>query len=123
MRSTPKHSVLTAAVFYSIFALLPFAHLVVADVLLYAMALFLEFGSLIVLRRREPTLRGSFRIPLNTKGVIALALIPAVVLVVVVVLEMHDGEYGMPALMGSLLFAGLGVPAYWVGRRVGRATG
>ena len=54
-------------VFYSVFALLPFGGLVVADVLLYASALFLEFASLVALRKKEPDLRGSFRIPFRSR--------------------------------------------------------
>src|SRR5207253_4989121 len=62
-RGTPVNAVLVSAVFYSIFALIPFAGLVVADVLLYATALFMEFAALIALRKREPELRGAFRLP------------------------------------------------------------
>ncbi|HEX3865182.1 MAG TPA: APC family permease, partial [Gemmatimonadaceae bacterium] len=64
-RGTPRNAVLVSAVFYSVFVLVPFGRLVVADVLLYSLALFLEFGALIRLRKTEPALRGSFRIPLG----------------------------------------------------------
>jgi amino acid transporter len=111
-RSTPRNAVLISAVFYSVFALFSFAHLVVADVLLYSLALFLEFGALIEMRRREPKLRGSFRIPLNRAGVIALALLPAIILVGVVALELSDGEYGRSAVLGSFIAILLGPIAY-----------
>ena len=62
-RGTPVNAVLFAAVLYSFFALLPLGQLVVADVILYALALSLEFGALVALRKKEPGLRGSFRIP------------------------------------------------------------
>ena len=55
-RGTPRNAVLVSAVFYSVFVLVPFGRLVVADVLLYSLALFLEFGALIQLRRTEPEL-------------------------------------------------------------------
>ena len=45
-RGTPRNAVLFSAVFYSVFSLVAFGRLVVADVLLYALALFLEFGAL-----------------------------------------------------------------------------
>jgi amino acid transporter len=112
--TTPRNAVLISAVFYSVFSLLSFTHLVVADVLLYSMALFLEFAALIALRRNEPELRGSFRIPLGTRAVTFLALLPALVLVLVTTLELVDGEYGGPAVFGGLLFALFGPAAYVV---------
>lgn len=116
-RSTPRNAVVVSAICYSIFALLSFAHLVVADVLLYSMALFLEFAALIALRKKDPGLRGSFRIPLGRGGVTALALLPAVILVGVVAMEMTDGEYGGPAVLGALAALLLGPVAYQFARR------
>ena len=116
-RSTPRNAVLISAAWYSIFALLSFAHLVVADVLLYSMALFLEFAALIALRKKNPELRGSFRIPLGRGGVTALALLPAGILVGVVAMEMTDGEYGGPAVLGALAALLLGPVAYLFAKR------
>ena len=116
-RGTPRGAVIVSAICYSIFALLSFAHLVVADVLLYSMALFLEFGALIALRIREPELRGAYRIPVGTAGVIALAAIPVVILTVVTTLELNDGEYGFPAILAALAAAAVGMPFYiWANR-------
>jgi len=120
-RGTPTNAVLVSAVFYSLFALVSFKGLVVADVLLYAMALLLEFGSLLALRRREPALRGAYRIPLGLRGVTALAAVPALALVVIVVLSLRDPEYGAPAVVGALLAAALGPPAYGLARLRRRA--
>jgi amino acid transporter len=116
-RSTPRNAVLVSAICYSVFALLSFVHLVVADVLLYSMALFLEFAALIALRKKNPNLRGSFRIPLGRGGVIALALLPVVILVGVVAMEMTDGEYGGPAILGALAALLLGPIAYLFTKR------
>jgi len=115
--ATPKTAVLVSAVFYSVFALLSFVHLVVADVLLYSLALFLEFAALIALRKGEPELKGSFRIPLGRGGVIVLALLPAIILVVVVGIEVSQGEYGAPAIAGALGAALLGPIAYAIAIR------
>src|SRR5439155_2657054 len=117
-RGTPANAVLVSAIFYSLFALVSFSGLVVADVLLYAMALLLEFGSLIILRRREPALRGAYRIPLGLRGVTVLAVVPAIVLIIIVGLSLQDPEYGTPAIVSALLGAGLGPPAYWLARRL-----
>ena len=116
-RGTPRNAVLFAAVCYSLFVLLPFAGIVVADVLLYSLALMLEFLSLIALRLREPALRGTFRIPLGTAGVALLASLPLLVLGLVVVLSFQDGEYGLPAVIGAAGAIGLGPIAYALARR------
>ena len=111
-RGTPRNAVLFAAVCYSVFMLIPFNGLVVADVLLYSLALMLEFGALIRLRQREPLLRGDFRIPLGTAGVAALAALPMAVLLLVIGLSVADGEYGLPALAGAAVAIVLGPVAY-----------
>lgn len=114
---TPYVAVLVSAVAYSVFVLLPLARLVVADVVLYALALALEFGALIVLRKKEPGLRGSFRIPVGRRGVIALAVLPMVILVAVVGLSFRDGEYGLPAVIGAAVAITLGPLAYALATR------
>ena len=110
----PRNAVLISAVFYSIFALAPFGELVVADVVLYSLALFLEFAALIHFRQREPDLRGDFRIPTGTAGVIFLASLPVAVLLLVIVLGVRDGTYALPALAGALFGVLLGPVIYWV---------
>ncbi len=116
-RGTPVNAVLASAVCYTVFVLLPLKGLVVADVLLYALALSLEFGALIVLRQREPELRGAFRIPVGTAGVAVLAALPMLMLVFVLWLEVHDGEFGLPAVLGSVVATALGPAAYLLARR------
>ncbi|MDQ6827480.1 MAG: APC family permease [Gemmatimonadota bacterium] len=119
-RGNPQNAVLVSAICYSACTIFPFAGLVVADVLLYSMALFLEFGALVMLRRREPELRGAYRIPVNTWGVVGLALLPFAVLLLVVALEIHDGEYGAPAVRGALIVAAIGPLLYFIASRKSR---
>ncbi len=116
-RGTPRNAILVSAICYSAFALLSFGYLVVADVLLYSLALFLEFAALIAIRIKEPELRGTFRIPLGTGGVVALALLPVVVLLVVTTIEISGGGYGAPAIGAALAAAALGPGVYWLIRR------
>lgn len=116
-RGTPRNAVLVSAVAYSIFVLVPFGRLVVADVLLYSLALALEFASLVRLRRVEPALRGPFRIPLGAGGVTVLAAMPMGVLLVVIVAAFRDGEYGLPAVIGSAVAVGLGPLCWWLASR------
>jgi amino acid transporter len=120
-RGTPVYAVLFAAVLYSFFALLPLGQLVVADVVLYALALSLEFGALIALRKKEPDLRGSFRIPLGRAGVTALAVLPLSILLTVVYLSFRDGEYGLPAIIGAGIAIAAGPIAYRVLTSAARA--
>jgi len=117
-RGTPRNAVLAAAVVYSVFVLIPFGQLLIADVLLYSFALMLEFGALIALRKREPNLRGAFRIATGRGGVIALAAMPLLVLFFVIGVSILDGEYGFPAVLGALIASAMGVPAYSLARRI-----
>jgi amino acid transporter len=116
-RGTPVRAVVLSAACYSAFTLLPFAQLVVADALLYALAMFLEFGALIALRRREPGLRGPFRIPLGTRGVAVLAALPALVFLTATACSALGGEITATAVAGSLVAAALGPLAYRFARR------
>jgi amino acid transporter len=109
---TPRKAVIISAVFYSLFALVSFGKLIVADVLLYAFALFLEFAALVQLRKTEPSLRGAFRIPLGRAGVAVLAALPMIILTGIVCLSFTDGEYGLPAVIGSALAIAAGPVLY-----------
>jgi len=109
---TPRNAVLASAVCYSAGALISFQSLVVADVLLYGLALFLEFGALLELRRREPELRGAFRVPLGLRGLALLAACPLVFFVLAVALSLRTGEYGPSAVLAALGAAALGPLAF-----------
>ncbi len=115
-RNNPSRAVLVSAVCYSVFALLPFGQLVVADVLLYSLALALEYGALIRLRTREPALRGAFRVPVGIRGIWTLVAIPSVILVITVGLSFADGEYGAPAVIGALAATAIGPVLYRLGK-------
>ncbi len=117
-RGTPYVAVLVSAAMYSVFALLPFGHLIIADAIFYAAALMLEFAALVWFRAREPGLRGPFRIPLGTVGVAVLASVPFLVFVSVIVIAFHDGEYGLASASIALAAMAGGVPWYFVLRRM-----
>ena len=118
---TPRNAVLVSALIYSAFVLINFDTLVVADALLYSLALSLEFASLVQLRRREPTLRGAFRIPVGANAVTALATLPMLVLVLLIYLSVRDGEYGLPALLGAGLAILLGPLTFALSARLTKA--
>jgi amino acid transporter len=111
-RDNPSRAVLISAVCYSVFALLPFSELVVADVVLYSMALALEFGALLQLRRIEPTLRGSFRLPIGMRGVALLAALPMCILLLTMWLSYRGGDLGATAVVGALLAVAVGPLLY-----------
>jgi amino acid transporter len=111
-RGTPRNAVIVSAICYSFFVLIAFGKLIIADVLLYSLALFLEFGALVQLRKREPSLRGAFRIPLSRSGVAFLAALPMIVLLGVVAISFRDGEYGLPALIGATIAIAAGPVIY-----------
>jgi amino acid transporter len=117
----PRTAVIISAVFYSLFALVTFSKLVVADVLLYSLALFLEFGALIRLRKIEPSLRGAFRIPLGRAGVAVLTALPMIVLIGILSVSFAEGEYGFRAIIGAGVAIAAGPVMYRIARR--RRTG
>jgi amino acid transporter len=118
-RGTPRTAVIVSGVFYSFFALVSFSKLVVADVLLYSLALFLEFAALVQLRKAEPSLRGVFRIPLSRAGVAVLAALPMIMLIGVVGVSLADGQYGLPAVIGASVAIAAGPVVYRVALRSG----
>ena len=121
-RGVPRRSILLASTLYSCIALLPFGDLISADVLLYALALSLEFAALIRLRQREPTLRGPFRLPFGRGGLIALASCPMLVLLGVTGIQISEGEFGGRALFVAAGAAALGPIVFsWLDRRRQRA--
>jgi amino acid transporter len=107
-RGTPRNAVLASAVAYSGFALLSFGGLLAADVLLYSAALALEFAALIQLRRREPGLRGAFRVPVGIPVLVMLALLPMAFITVAVTLEVRSKEIGLPGVLIAALLAAVG---------------
>ncbi|PYK17751.1 MAG: amino acid transporter, partial [Verrucomicrobia bacterium] len=116
VHGTPRTAIIVSAVFYSVFALVSFGKLVVADVLLYSIALFLEFGALVQLRKTEPLLRGVFRIPVGRTEVAVLATLPMIVLAGVLSISFTDGEYGLPAIIGTAVAVATGPVMYRMAR-------
>ncbi len=117
-RGTPVVAIVLSATIYSVFSLLPFGNLVVADAIFYAAAVMFEFAALVYFRAREPLLRGSFRIPLGTVGVAVLAFVPFLVFCSVIVISFHDGEYGFASAVSALGAMVFGVPWYFMLRRL-----
>ena len=117
-RGTPVVAIVLSATIYSAFSLLSFGHLIVADAIFYAAAVMLEFASLVYFRAREPQLRGSFRIPLGTRGVALLAFLPFLVFLSVIVISFQDGEYGFASAASAVGAMAFGGPWYFLVRQL-----
>jgi amino acid transporter len=75
-RHVPTASILLCASLVSVMVAWEFEDLLIMDVMLYGCALFLEFLSLIALRRLLPAAHRPFRIPLSRAGLIAMTFVP-----------------------------------------------
>ena len=70
------------------------------------------------MRRREPGLRGTFRVPLGGAGLVLLAAPPILLLTGAVALELQSREIGLPGVVVAAGLALLGPLAYVLaGRR------
>ena len=74
--NTPYISIIVCAVIVSIMILWTFADLLIIDITLYGAGLFLEFLSLIVLRKKMADAKRPFKIKLNITGLIIMTVIP-----------------------------------------------
>jgi len=83
-----------------------FDRLVSIDLILYGLALLLEFVALGVLRMREPDLHRPYKVPGGTIGVWLLGLPPLALLVIALIKNEHESIFGMNALLfGALVVA------------------
>ncbi|HXQ29283.1 MAG TPA: APC family permease [Gemmatimonadales bacterium] len=111
-RGTPRQAVIISALCYSGFALLSFGGLLAADVLLYSLALALEFAALVHLRRAEPGLVGAFRVPVGRGVLVALATLPLGLIALAVVLELQSRALGVPGVVVAVALAAVGPALY-----------
>jgi amino acid transporter len=122
---TPTAAVVLGGVLSALFLGLGLTRLVEIYVLLYGVALLLEFVALVALRIREPGLHRPFRIPGGAIGCALLALPPAALLLVAGWMGRDEpGAFGLSALQIALLLAATG-PAWWAmspARRVRRGA-
>jgi len=109
-RGTPVRALLLSSVLYSVFAMASFGHLLVADTLLYAAGLALEFWALIRLRRTQGEVPRTFQMPFRGKALIFVCWLPLVVAGVTVVLAARTAPWFLALALvmlasGPALFA------------------
>ena len=107
---TPAVAIVVCAAIYSVFSLGPFQALVVVDVFLYSIALLLEFGALIALRKRAPNLPRPFRIPGGWIGIAVVTLLPVLIVGFAVFQNIQDS--GIESMYLSFGAAVIPIVAY-----------
>jgi amino acid transporter len=108
---TPWVSILVLASCWALCLGLGFRRLVTLDIMLYGVALMLEFITLVALRIREPQMRRSFRVPGGMAGAVTCGLFPFALLILAMVESDHESILGMNGLLfGSIIIlAGFGL--------------
>ncbi|MDF2436143.1 MAG: family permease [Bacteroidota bacterium] len=111
---TPYLSIITCSLLVSIMIMLTFADLLIIDVMLYGAALFLEFITLIVLRKKLPNEPRPFKIPLGIPGLCLMMLLPVGVYSIALIGAFSDsGGAALPVVYAllALLSAEVG---WWI---------
>ena len=110
-RGVPYIAVLSLGVFSLIACMFPFEVIVVVDVILFMAAYVLIFIAAGILRIKEPDMERPFKIPLGTKGFIAMCVPP--VLIAFIALFINGTDY----FVGGMLALLSGPVAYFIFRR------
>jgi amino acid transporter len=113
----PWVSIAACAIAWTVCLPLGFERLVLIDIILYGVALLLEFIALAVLRVREPNLPRRFRVPGGLISAAALGVGPAALLVLTFVRGESERAGPVTALGLGAILGFLGVAVYWVARR------
>lgn len=108
----PTTALIASCLITAVCAALPFAKLVVIDILLYSAGLSLEFVALIALRLREPALPRPFRVPGGLAGTIVVLVLPMALAGVVVYQSLVGEEGAVPQLVTVAVVMASGVVLY-----------
>ncbi len=112
----PWASVLVCAMAWALALSLSFERLISIDLVLYGVALLLEFVALVVLRLREPDLARPFRIPGGLITAILAGVGPAVLLAFALYAARSERVGPLPALAFAALVAAAGPLLYRMAR-------
>jgi amino acid transporter len=97
---------------------LGFKRLVTLDIMLYGVALMLEFVTLVALRVREPHLKREFRVPGGLTGAILAGVFPLILLTIALVESESQSMLGMNGLLFGVLIMGAGFGVYAATRKL-----
>lgn len=93
-----------------------FERLITIDLVLWGLSVILEFLALILLRRKEPSLRRPFRIPGPNWVPVILGLCPTILIAYALHASRSETVAGMSAFAFALTIAGGGLPIYLIAR-------
>ena len=110
-RGVPYIAVLSLGAFSLVASTFPFEVIVVVDVMLFISAYVLIFIAACILRVKEPDLERPFKIPLGTKGFIAMCIPPVIIAILALFIS------GTDYFLGGLLALFSGPVAYFIFRR------
>jgi amino acid transporter len=118
----PWVAIVACAVAWCLCLPLGFEKLILLDIMIYGVALLLEFVALVVLRVREPEMPRPFRVPGGTIGTALLALGPAALIALAIVRAYGEQAGPMNALGFGLGIVVAGVIAYFIATRTRKVT-
>jgi amino acid transporter len=120
-RNSPWVAVLVCGCAWALALGFSFERLITIDLVLYGGSLVLEFVTLLVLRRREPTLPRPFLIPGGFGMAVLASALPTLMVAVAIYLSRGERLAGTSALGVSAVIAITGPVVFWVARVLGRA--
>jgi amino acid transporter len=115
---TPWVSVIVCAICWLPCLVLGFQRLVTLDIMLYGVALMLEFVTLVALRINEPKLKRGFAVPGGMAGAVTCGLFPGALLILAMIESDHETILGMNALVFGAAIIALGFVAYFATARL-----
>lgn len=113
----PWVSVLACSIGWALALGFSFERLISIDLVLYGVALMLEFLALIVLRIKAPHMPRPFRIPGGVATTIALGIGPTALIVYAMWAARGERVAGISALGFAAIIGLLGPAVYWLGQR------
>lgn len=109
---TPYAAILSMAAFNLVCAMFSFKQLVVIDVFLLMFSYILIYISAIIFRIKHPEMKRPFRVPLGTKGFIAMC-VPPILIAIYALLTSETGE-----MIGGILGGLSGPAAYFLFKKM-----
>ncbi|MDQ1409603.1 MAG: hypothetical protein QOJ41_1338 [Acidobacteriaceae bacterium] len=108
----PWVAIMACATCWALCLGLGFKRLVTLDIMLYGVALMLEFVTLVALRIREPQLKREFRVPGGLAGALLAGVFPLALLIIALVQSESQSVLGINGLLFGVLIMTAGVALY-----------
>jgi amino acid transporter len=118
----PWVSVVLCSLAWALALGLSFERLISIDLVLYGVALLLEFVALVVLRVKEPNLPRPFKIPGGLWGAVGMGVGPAILIAFALWAARGERVAGLPALAFAAMVAAAGPLVYLVALTMRRAA-